>query len=214
MSTLKADNVTLPKSGVVKKIVLFLHGYGSNGADLMSIAPIWQPSLPDTIFISPNAPFPMSMFGGYQWFGLERFDPDYLMKGALMAQPILEKFIDELLEKYGLQDQDLAIVGFSQGTMTALFTALQRLKPIAGVVGYSGSLLLSGAEKIKSKPPIVLIHGDMDPIVPVDASITAHNLLSSVGIDAALHRRPFLPHGIDEEGIKVGGEFLRKVLLS
>ena len=202
--------------GKAKQLVILLHGLGSDGNDLISLAPEFSKVLPDTHFISPNAPFPcdMSPFG-YQWFSLMSWDPEYMYKGANDAAPILNHFIDQCLERFNLPDKKLAFVGFSQGTMMSLNVALRRAKPCAGIVGYSGALLRPEkmANEIKSRPPICLIHGMADPVVPFVAMSNAEKSLKEMGINVQAHARPSLPHGIDNEGINIGKEFLSSVLL-
>ncbi|WP_417810882.1 alpha/beta hydrolase [Thalassospira alkalitolerans] len=216
-------------SGTTKSIVILLHGYGADGNDLIGLAPSFARILPDTAFYSPNAPFPceMSPFGR-QWFSLAEYDPEFLrrqpetMSGALRAMAegaaknavSIDDFIDSLLAKHNLPANKLALVGFSQGTMMALQTAPRRDLAIAGVVGFSGALLgeeaFAGA--IRSKPPMILVHGTADPVVPIEASRLAHKALTANGFDAELHERPNLQHGIDEEGINLASAFLSKHL--
>ncbi|MEO6580502.1 MAG: esterase, partial [Sphingomicrobium sp.] len=112
--------------GRPKQVVLLLHGYGSSGADLISLAPHWQRALPDALFLSPNAPQHCGMTSGYQWWGLTGFSPQALAAGALAAGPAIDAFIDRKLDQYGLTERDLALVGFSQGTMMALHVGLRR----------------------------------------------------------------------------------------
>lgn len=205
-----------PASGAApKKIVLLLHGLGADGDDLIGLAPHIAPVLPDAIFVSPHAPFPCDMAPyGRQWFSLQERSPAAILSGVQAARPILDAFIDKLLARFGLADQDLALLGFSQGTMMSLYTAPRRTKPIAGVLGYSGAL--AGAELLaveaKAKPPVMLIHGDADEIVPVQASQAAKAALSGAGFAAELHIRPGLHHSLDEQGLILGMNFLRKVL--
>ncbi len=201
--------------GAPKKIVLLLHGLGADGDDLIGLAPHIAPALPDAVFVSPHAPFPCDMAPyGRQWFSLQERSPAAILAGVQTARPILDAFIEKLLARFGLADKDLALLGFSQGTMMSLYTAPRRAKPIAGVLGYSGAL--AGAELLaaeaRAKPPVMLIHGDADEIVPVQASQAAKSALSAAGFDAELHVRPGLPHSLDEQGLILGVNFLRKVL--
>lgn len=201
--------------GQPKKIVLLLHGLGADGDDLIGLAPHIAPALPDAVFVSPHAPFPCDMAPyGRQWFSLQERTPAAILAGVQAARPILDAFIDTLLKRFALTDSDLALVGFSQGTMMSLFTAPRRARPVAGVLGYSGAL--AGAELLaaeaKAKPPTMLIHGDSDEIVPAQASQAAKAALAAAGFDVELHIRPGLPHSIDEQGLILGVNFLRKVL--
>lgn len=126
--------------GSPKQIVLLIHGYGSSGADIISLAPHWQQALPDAIFLAPNAPQRCGMTVGYQWWGLKAFTPQALASGASSAAPAIDAFIDRKFDQYGLTESDLALVGFSQGTMMALHIGLRRERQLAGIVGYSGML--------------------------------------------------------------------------
>ena len=199
-------------AGKATKLVVFLHGYGSNGDDLIGLAPYWAQLLPEAAFISPNAPFPCEMAPfGYQWFSLENRDPHAKLAGVRTAAPLLDAFLDQQLARFGLAEKDLALVGFSQGTMMSLHVALRRKAAIAGVVGYSGALIGAQflADEIRAKPPVLLVHGMADPVVPFDAMAQAANGLKTQGIDVVTEARPGLPHSIDEVGLQKGGAFLR-----
>lgn len=201
--------------GVPKQVVILAHGLGADGNDLIGLAPYYARVLPDALFISPNAPFACDMGGfGYQWFSFQDRSPAAVIAGVRAAAPILDAFIDRVLAETGLPEDKLALVGFSQGTMMSLFVSLRRAKPIAGVVGYSGRLIAPEAlpGEIKSRPPVVLVHGDRDDIVPVSGLPEAVNTLKSVGVAVEAHIRPGLPHSIDAEGIEIGCEFLARVL--
>lgn len=203
------------RGGKPEALIVLLHGYGSNGEDLISLAPYWAKLLPGAQFVSPNAVEPMREYpGAYQWFPITQIDPHRLEAGVRAAAPALDRFIDRELERYGLDESRLALVGFSQGTMMALHVAPRRIDQIAGVVGYSG--LLAGPEHLaadlQSTPPVLLIHGADDPLIPAVALNQAAGELGAAGIDVEWHIRPGLPHGIDQEGLELGGAFLRRVL--
>lgn len=205
-----------PKSGAKpKSIVVALHGYGSNGQDLIGLAPEFAQSLPDTLFVSPDAPFPCEAGFGFQWFSLRSFSPQEMLQGAVNAVPILNEFLDKLQAEHDLPPEKLALVGFSQGTMMGLYTAPRRANPLAGVLGYSGALvggeILIGNPKT-SKCPIHLIHGDYDSVVPVAAYYHATTTLRMAGFDVSGSVTSGLPHSIDRKGIDDGGKFLKKVL--
>ncbi len=220
------ENVDIQKSyehgpisgGAPKKIIVLLHGVGSNGQDLISLAPFWAKHLPDALFISPDAPFACDMVppgypNAYQWFSLQSRDPVDMLKGVEDTAPILERYLDGLLEKYGLEADKMALVGFSQGTMTGLYVAPRYSKKIAGVLGYSGALI--GAEGFTQDPdefhrmPMRLIHGEADDVVPVEMHAHAMTALKEAGFDVSGHTTPDLTHSIDEAGIASGGEFLK-----
>jgi len=204
-----------PTSGKVRHIVLLLHGLGADGDDLIGLAPMLAASLPDTYFYAPNAPYPCDMAPyGYQWFSLQSRNHDLLEAGVRGVMPILNDMIDALLKRFKLADKDLAIVGFSQGTMTGLYTALRRTQAIAGMVGFSGALLGADtlAREIKSHPPLCLIHGEEDMVVPFVAMTLASEVLGKMQLPLETHARPGLGHGIDPEGIALALPFLRKCL--
>lgn len=206
--------------GSPKQIVLLLHGLGSNGQDLISLAPYLAKNLPDAIFLSPDAPFACDMVpagypNSYQWFSLQSRDPKDMLEGVQNAQPILDDFIDEALEKYSLGADKLALVGFSQGTMTSLYCAPRYKDKVAGVLGYSGALI--GEEGLIQDPdehhkmPIRLIHGESDDVVPVMAYTHAREVLESAGFDVSGHTTSSLTHSIDEAGIDSGAAFLSEI---
>jgi phospholipase/carboxylesterase len=202
-----------PKSGAKpKQLVVFLHGYGSNGEDLISLAPYWADLLPDAEFVSPNAPFPCELnpFGGFQWFGLEDRNPATKLAGTRAAATILDAYLDDALKARGLDESRMALVGFSQGTMMSLYVAPRRARPIAGVVGYSGALIGADtlAQEVKSKPPVLLVHGEADDIVPFQAMAAAAAGLRAAGLAVETLARPDLPHSIDDAGLTRGGSFL------
>ena len=198
--------------GSPKQIVLLLHGYGSSGADLISLAPHWKHALPDALFLAPNAPQRCGMTAGYQWWGLNAFTRQALAAGASSAGPAIDAFIDRKLDQYGLTESVLALIGFSQGTMMALHIGLRRGRQLAAIVGYSG--MLTGAATLsreaKTKPPVLLVHGSADPIVPVTALHATRSGLERLGIDVTTHVSNGLGHSVDPVGLKLGGEFILK----
>jgi phospholipase/carboxylesterase len=201
----------------VKKIVVFLHGLGANGDDLISLADEFAPDLPDTAFYSPNAPFPCDMAPyGYQWFSLQQRVEEIMLAGIKTAAPILNTYLDDLLKEHNLKPKDLALVGFSQGTMMSLYVAPRRPERIAGVVGYAGALIAPELlqKEVASKPPICLIHGDADMVVPYEAMSSAEVALEYNQIPCESHTRPYLGHGIDGEGIDIARKFLKRRLYS
>jgi phospholipase/carboxylesterase len=204
-----------PKSGAKpKQLIVFLHGYGSNGDDLISLAPYWADLLPDAAFVSPNAPFPCEQnpFGGFQWFGLEQRDPAMMLAGTRAAATILDAYLDDALKARGLDESKLALVGFSQGTMMSLHVGPRRARPPAAIVGYSGALIGADAlaAEIRSKPPVLLVHGSGDQVVPFQAMAAAAQVLQSLGVKVETLARPGLPHSIDPEGLTRGGQFIHQ----
>ncbi|MDV3457712.1 prolyl oligopeptidase family serine peptidase [Sphingomonas sp. HF-S4] len=195
-----------------QQLVVLLHGYGSNGADLISLAPMWQRLLPDALFVAPNAPERCpGVPGGHQWWALHDLNRAALAAGAQAAAPALDTTLDALLAEHDLADDRLALVGFSQGTMMALQVGPRRERALAGIVGYSG-MLAGTLDEILRKPPVLLIHGDADTVVPVGAYKHAHAELVRHGFAVEGHVTPGLGHGIDPNGIALGGQFLQRVL--
>lgn len=214
LPTLDGPVVPPASGGAPKSLVILLHGYGSNGADLIGLVPHWRHAFPETLFISPNAPQPCpGAPGGYQWWPITNMDPQARVAGARSAAPIIDAFIDAQLARYGLAEDRLALVGFSQGTMMALQSGLRRARPVAGILGYSGMLVdEAGLSEVTARPPILLVHGDADPMVPVTAFHHAGAALQRLGFQVDGHVSPGLGHSIDLDGLQLGGNFLHKVL--
>lgn len=205
----------VPAGGPAKSLVVFLHGYGADGNDLIDVGRIWAPLMPDTAFVSPHAPEPCAEAPtGRQWFPLAGIDPAKLREGVLASAPILDAFLDAELARHKLGDDRLVLVGFSQGAMMALHVGPRRQNPIAGIVGYSG--LLPGPEHLKAemkhRPPVLLVHGDADPLIPSMALYAAARILGDAGFQVEWHMRPGLEHGVDQAGLDTGVSFLRRVL--
>jgi phospholipase/carboxylesterase len=197
-----------------RQIVLLLHGYGSNGADLISFATHWRQSVPNALFLAPNAPHTLNVGAGYQWWPLISIAPQALAAGAASAAGAVDAFIDKKLAQYDLSERQLVLVGFSQGTMLALHVGLRRKRQVAGIVGYSG--MLTGAHElthqITSRPPVFLAHGSADPVVPVAALHDAKNELQRLGLVVTAHVSQGLGHSVDPAGLRLGGEFVARVL--
>lgn len=201
--------------GKPRRLVILLHGLGADGNDLIGLAPYWARLLPDAEFLSPNAPFPCDMAPyGYQWFSSQDRSPEAVLGGVCAAAPILDAFIDEALEQRGLGSGELALVGFSQGTMMSLFAGLRRAEPVAGIVGFSGRLLAPEllASELRSRPPILLVHGTEDPLVPYSSLAAAETTLKAAGVPVETVTSVGIGHSIDDQGLRRGGQFLKKVL--
>ena len=203
-----------PASGrAPKALIVLLHGVGADGQDLIGLAPHWARHLPEAEFLSPDGPEPCDMAPyGRQWFSLQDRTPAVLEAGLQATLPIVNNFLDQALAERGLTDADLALVGFSQGTMTALYTALRRPNPCAAVVGYSGRLLGAQAGDIRSRPPVLLVHGEDDQVLPFESMAMAAAALQGVGVTVETLARPGLGHGIDPEGLAAGLEMLARHL--
>jgi phospholipase/carboxylesterase len=209
-----------PRSPPARVLVVFLHGYGADGRDLIDIGRAWQGLLPQAAFVSPHAPEPCGQAPtGRQWFPLTFRDPNERWIGANKAAPVLEHFLDAELKRCNLAPSALALVGFSQGTMMALHVGLRRAAAPFAIVGYSGLLALPSntdpqklAGEIKSRPPVMLIHGDQDDLIPVQALFHAASGLAALGVPVEWHISQGIGHGIDQDGLHLGGEFLARRL--
>jgi len=207
-----------PPGGLARRLVVFLHGYGADGNDLIDIGRAWQGLLPDTAFVSPHAPEPCGQAPtGRQWFPLTFRNPNERWDGVNKAAPVLERFLDAELARRQLPPSALALVGFSQGTMMALHVGLRRAVCPAAIVGYSGIFVLPDeaepqavAGEIKSRPPALLIHGDQDDLIPVQKLFQSAQALAALEAPVEWHISPGVGHGIDQEGLRHGGEFLAR----
>jgi phospholipase/carboxylesterase len=204
-----------PRSGKPAKLVILCHGYGSNGEDLIGLAPFFAKDLPDAVFVSPNAPEPVPGYpGGHQWFPLTRLDPVTTAQGVRMAAPVLDRFIDAELARYGLPASACALVGFSQGTMMALHVGLRRKEPLGAVLGYSGILAAMEAlpKEIASRPPVALVHGDRDEVIPAQALFMSAEGLAAAGVPCLWRLCRGAGHTITEDALALGGRFLKGAL--
>jgi len=207
-----------PRAGAAQQLVVFLHGYGADGNDLIDIGRAWQQYLPQAAFVSPHAPEPCGQAPvGRQWFPLTFRNPNERWIGVNKAAPLLDRFLDAELGRHKLPASALALVGFSQGTMMALHIGLRRAVSPAAIVGYSGLLVVppngdleAFAAQIKSRPPVLLVHGDRDELIPPEALFQATEGLAALGVSAEWHISAGVGHGIDAEGLRHGGEFLAK----
>jgi len=213
--------------GAAKSVVIFLHGFGASGADLINIAAYLSKILPDTAFYGPDAPEDCEMVSfGFQWFSMDKTDPQMYRRspstlplalegmhaGVETCAPIINDFINAVLERHNLPPEKLALFCFSQGTMMGLHIALHRKEPLAGVLGFSGAL--TGPDLIpkdKTHPPIRLIHGAADDVVPAKAMTLARDALLNHNVDVKTHIRPTLGHGIDDGGLFIARDFLVEI---
>lgn len=213
-----------PESAPARRLVVFLHGYGADGNDLIELGRQWRRLLPDAAFVAPHAPQPCAGAPmGRQWFALSAaaLNPDdprgeaERWRGVVAARPALDAFLDAELARRGLEDSRLALVGFSQGSMMALHVGLRRKRAPAAIVAYSG--LLVGPDKLAEAtarngrgepPPILLAHGDQDPMIPLEAMLAATNDLAGAEIPNQWHLSLGVGHGIDGGGLAHGGQFL------
>jgi phospholipase/carboxylesterase len=207
-----------PRSGRARQLVVILHGYGADGNDLIEIGKVWQTLLPDAAFVAPHAPEPCEQAPTMrQWFSLSSRAADSPERwiGVNKARPVLERFLDAELARLGLPASALALVGFSQGTMMALHVGLRRTVTPAAIVGYSGLLVLppdgeldAFAGEINARPPVLLVHGEEDSVIPAQALFQATDVLPALGIPVQWHMSAGVGHSIDPEGLRHGGAFL------
>lgn len=201
-----------PRSGgPAKQLVVLLHGLGADGQDLMDLGTHWAEALPDAAFVAPDAPQACDMGPyGRQWFSLQDRSPAIMAAGAQAARGALDGFLDAELARLGLPGSALALAGFSQGCMMALHAGLRRAVPPAAILGYSGALLAPAAlaAEITCRPPVLLVHGEADDIVPVQATRMAESALREAGVPVEAQYRPGLAHGIDAAGLEAGKRWL------
>lgn len=213
----KLDGPSVPPlaGGPPRQLVVLLHGVGADGEDLIGLAPMLAEVLPHAAFIAPNAPEPCDMAPfGYQWFSLLDRHPEALLAGVRGVAGRLDGFLDDLLAQHALNDSDLALVGFSQGTMTALHVALRRAQPPAALLGYSGALLGPDVlrQELRARPPVYLIHGEADDVVPFPALHAAVAALAAAEVPVRWSVCRGLGHGIDPEMVRHGAAFLQTAL--
>ena len=215
MSDLDGPRSKPAASGDAEQLILLLHGYGANGDDLFGLVPLLAPLFPRAAFVAPNAPQTCEINPfGFQWFSLENRDPHLMEAGADDARLALDPFITAELEALGLDESALGVIGFSQGTMMALHTLLRRPKPCAALVGFSGRLVAPARlpKEITARPPVQLIHGEDDQVVPFAEMAAAVEGLTAAGITPKTLARPGLGHGIDPEGLETATAFLLSLM--
>ena len=199
-----------------KKIIVLCHGYGGDGKDISSLALNWQRFLPETIFLCPNAPEICSVNPqGYQWFDLASEKEEIILEKSLEAEKKLSIFLDQVLDNYQLQPEDLALVGFSQGCMMSLQVGLKKKEKINSLIGYSGKIINQKhlSKNIISKPKIFLMHGENDTIVSPTCLLEAKEYLNNQGIKIKTKLFKNCEHRIPVEGSSLGLSFLSKNLL-
>ena len=205
-------------SGEDSSVVLFLHGYGADGADLLGLSEPLSPHLPDTTFIACDAPErSMANPMGFQWFPIPWIDGSTeaaAAEGMRHSAKILDNFLDKVLADEGIAPDRLVLFGFSQGTMMSLHVAPRRSEPIAGIVGFSGRLMFPDALEAEtmSKPPVLLVHGNADDVVPFEEMRIAGEALQAAGFELYAHVMEGTAHGIAPDGLSVALAFIRQVL--
>lgn len=205
-----------PPSGKVDSVVLFLHGYGADGNDLIGLSLEFTKVLPNTAFFAPHAPFVCDVNqAGRQWFPIYEASEEQRLQGLLQSAAILGEVLAEIKRENNVPLSKVVLLGFSQGTMLALHVALRLHEAVAGVVGFSGMVLLADKlhEEIKQRPPVLLVHGEADPVVPFGALAAAEQVLQQNQVPVSTLARPGLAHGIDDAGVQAAQNFLKKTLL-
>jgi len=214
MSQQLSGPMLAPKQGEAKKLMVLLHGYGSDGNDLIGLANYWQSAMPDTLFVAPNGPqkCPMNP-NGYQWFDLDVNREMSRLTGGEKARPILDEFFEQLWKQSGFSAKDTFIVGFSQGAMMALEVGLRMQEPPKGIISFSGGLIGPDdwEKQINIKPPVCLVHGEADDVVPYSMSINSKTRLENIDIPCAMQIEPGLGHTISVEGLGFALAFMREV---
>lgn len=198
-----------PKSGVARQVVVLLHGYGADGSDLIGLGHHWSQNLPDALFVAPNAPTPCagSPFG-FEWFPLQIDRIAGRIDGAKAAAPVIVEFIEDLWEQTGLGAADTHLIGFSQGAMMALHVGTALPNPLRGVVSFSGAFVAADSFPAVDKPPVALIHGELDQVVEADLSRQAAEELAAAGYQVSLHISAGTAHGIAPDGLDFATSFI------
>jgi phospholipase/carboxylesterase len=204
-------------NGPATALVLLLHGRGADGDDLIRWAPRLARTLPHAAFVAPNAPFTSSAPPyGYEWVRRRSGPrtPEATETGVRAVAPLLDTFIDAELASHGLDDDRLALFGFSQGCMMALHVGLRRPQPCAAILGYSGRLIAAASLplEIAARPPVLLCHGAFDLNVPIAEQQRAAAALTAAGVSVTTIDRPYLEHALDREGIDAGAALLQRML--
>ena len=195
-------------------LVVFLHGYGADGADLLGIADVLLPVFPNVAFRAPDAPEPcVGNPMGRQWFPipwLDGSDPVAMGRSLAASSSALDTYLTNCLTEEGINPSMLVLFGFSQGTMMALHVGLQRSEAIGGIIGFSGRLLKD--MPLKTQPPVLLLHGDEDPVVPFTDMADADKRLRALGLVPETHVMHGMQHGISQDGLVRAVGFLQKIL--
>ncbi|MCC5618946.1 prolyl oligopeptidase family serine peptidase [Nostoc sp. CHAB 5836] len=195
-------------------LVVLLHSYGNNGDDMISLAQIFANILPSTIFHCPTAPARCDDYPDYhQWFRISGDDQNAITADLRSTSRTLDEFLDNMMNRYGLDEAHTVLVGFSQGAAMALHAGLRRAKPLAGIISFSGALEMPDAlaAEIKSRPEVLLIHGDSDQVIPVEQALRAAYFLRASGVEVDLHIAKDVDHQVAPTGVSIAWRFLYKV---
>ncbi|MBV8615745.1 MAG: prolyl oligopeptidase family serine peptidase [Acetobacteraceae bacterium] len=217
MATLDGPRWGPPEGRKARQLVVLCHGVGADGHDLIDLAPAWSRAVPDAVFVAPSAPDPYDQDPhgtGRQWFSVADRTPAVMARGVRRAAALLGPFVDAELARLGLAPTAYALMGYSQGAMTVLFTGLRRATPPLAILAYSGALLAPEtlAGEIANQAPVLLVHGEADDVVPVTRSREAERALRAAGVPVEASYTPGLGHGIDDAGISLGALFLQRAI--
>jgi phospholipase/carboxylesterase len=195
-----------------RQLVVLCHGLGADGHDLIDLAPTWSHALPDALFVSVDAPFPHESGFGRQWWSVEDRTPAVMEAGVRRAARFLDAFIDAELVRLGLPAEAYALMGFSQGAMTVLFTGLRRSAAPRAILAFSGALVApeSLTAELANRAPVLLVHGEADDVVPVHRSRDAEAALRAANVSVEAAYVPRLGHGIDDTGLSMGALALQR----
>jgi len=193
-----------------KQLVVLCHGLGADGHDLIDLAPAWSHAVPDSQFASVDAPFPHESGFGRQWWGVADRSPSVMEAGARRAAGYLNAFIDAELARLGLPEDAYALMGFSQGAMTVLFTGLRRAAAPRAILAFSGALVAPLPAEFANRAPVLLVHGEADDVVPAQRSRDAERVLREAGVPVEAAYVPRLGHGIDDTGLAMGALALQR----
>ncbi len=197
--------------GPVRQLVVLCHGLGADGQDLIDLGPHWAAALPHAVFVAPDAPEECDLGPyGRQWFSVGDRSPSRRLAGVTSAAAALDAFIDSELDRLSLPAAAYALMGFSQGAMTALYTGLHRTIPPRAILAFSGALIGDVPSRADS-PPVLLVHGEDDGVVPVASSRAAQSALTAAAVTVEALYRPGLEHGIDDVGLSSASLFLQRV---
>lgn len=215
MTTLSGPMLAPLSGGKPRQLVVLLHGYGSDGSDLISLASHWRSLLPDALFVSPNGPeVSRDNPAGYQWFALDLDRLKSRSVGLTTSRPVVVEFLKALWAQTGLSARETLLVGFSQGAMMALHVGTSLDEPLMGVVAFSGAFVPPEgfADGSKARPPICLVHGDIDQVVDPALSAEAAEVLRAAGFEVSYHVDEGVGHGISPGGLAFASAFIAGVV--
>jgi phospholipase/carboxylesterase len=211
--SLSSDYYLISSSEKPKNLVVLLHGYGADAKNLLFLAEFWKKHCPNTVFVAPNAPHPMSDTSGYMWFEVGDLSPRYLDVGIKRIRPQILSFVQKIQAAYSISSNRTIISGFSQGAMLALAIGLLGPPVCAGILSFSGGLYTGGKSFKSINTKVCLVHGTQDLVVSKNMSELAQNRLLKAGISVECHLLDHLAHQINIDGAQIGGSFIRKIFL-